>query len=108
MDDLLPVRTAGFVSSALDRRTSRALDLLDAHASVARAKDRARAERAAQRTSDIRAVTNHAIAAAASVGCEMETAMSQAPLLKSAIAALALSGVAGMKQQIDQLADPMA
>jgi hypothetical protein len=91
----------------LDRRTGRTLDALDSRSTLARARDRARAERAAQRISDLRVVTNHGLGAVTSIGVQFEQAAQQSPVMVGALLQIALSGAQAIKQQVDDLGGPL-
>jgi hypothetical protein len=75
---------------------------------LARAQDRARAELAAGRVSDIAKVTRHGVAAAGLIAVETEMAAQLAPWASEDVARIARVGMAGISGVIADLADPFA
>jgi hypothetical protein len=89
----------------LDRSTRAAIKGVDAQVQLRRAQDRARAELAARRISDIAKVTRHGIAAAGLIAYEAEIAAQISPWAADQIAAVATTGIVGIRGVITDLAD---
>lgn len=105
MSDLVP-----FGRQDLDKRTTRTLAHIEGRAAVERTTDKAKAALAAGRVSDLQRVTRHGLVAAASIGVEfeMEASAVESSFVHKGMARIAGAGLAGIKRQIDDLADPLA
>lgn len=88
-----------------DPRTARKLTLLDRACEVQRSHDRARAELAAGRITDVTNVTRHALGAAALIALEAEQAAQLSPWAASQIESVARAGVTGIRSVIIDLAN---
>jgi hypothetical protein len=92
----------------MDRSTRAAVQGIDGQAHLARIQDRARAELAAGRISDIAKVTRHGVGAAGLIAMQTEAAAQLAPWAGEDITRIARVGMNGIAGVIAELADPFA
>jgi hypothetical protein len=88
---------------SLDRPTRRTHAGLDAATDLTRAHDRARAELAAARITNLAKATRHGIGAAALIAAEAEMATQLSPWAAQQIAAVAGAGLTGIRAVVVDL-----
>ncbi len=111
MPDLVPINRSQPALAGrgkLSRQVARESRSIEAAKAVQGEHDRARAELAVGKISDVTRVTRHGIVGATYIGEDAETAVQLAPHRVRGIERIVAAGEIGITQQIEKLSDPWA